>query len=279
MTTDASRQAVFNTAELLEAILLHVPMKQLFTIRRVSQQFRDCISTSVMLREKMFLRHGKPAEKWTLRNLRAPETHGLKAQDVEFVPNSNIFVNDIRFVREVTPVRVNPLLTPFVRRSGCDSALWLWHGPWEFLNITATQMLNKPGSWQDMFLVDQPLREISADLCWELNTSPATIVSIDGEVELTCEEGFTVGSFFQQLLETPQDVVVRVYDGRQDSRRKCTIKEVLSKMLSLEKTKKKKKGPWILDAGVTITVEAIVAPTEEEREQVAGKVEAASKAL
>jgi hypothetical protein len=47
---------VFDTTELLEHIISFLPMKKIFTIQRVSKQWRAVIATSPSIEEKMFLR-------------------------------------------------------------------------------------------------------------------------------------------------------------------------------------------------------------------------------
>ncbi|KAK5723749.1 hypothetical protein LTR15_005449 [Elasticomyces elasticus] len=56
MKVDGTLQAVFNTVELLESILLHLSAKQVFGIQRVCKQFRDIVATSILLQQKLFLR-------------------------------------------------------------------------------------------------------------------------------------------------------------------------------------------------------------------------------
>jgi len=73
MTTDASRKAVLDTNELLEQIILYLPMKNIFGIQRACRQFKDVIATSPKIQEKMFLRlrnNDVPDEEWSF------ETHG-----------------------------------------------------------------------------------------------------------------------------------------------------------------------------------------------------------
>jgi hypothetical protein len=75
MTTDASRRAVFDTTELLESILVHLPPKNLFGALRVSKQFQTVITGSVSSQEKMFLRIRKrPRKIWLLKEART-KTH------------------------------------------------------------------------------------------------------------------------------------------------------------------------------------------------------------
>ncbi|KAK3639671.1 hypothetical protein LTR22_017344 [Elasticomyces elasticus] len=56
MKVDVTLQAVFNTAELLESIILHLSVKQVFGVQRVCTQFRDTVATSILLQKKLFLR-------------------------------------------------------------------------------------------------------------------------------------------------------------------------------------------------------------------------------
>lgn len=82
MTTDAARKAVFNTSELLEAILVCLPPKTLFGVQRVSKQFQAIIATSVPIQEKMFLRvRNEPQVSWLLRE--QATTSGFKRYFVE----------------------------------------------------------------------------------------------------------------------------------------------------------------------------------------------------
>lgn len=67
MTTDAARQAVLQTDELLDAILINLSMQQLFVIQRVSKRFKAVIAATPAIQEKMFLRlKGGPIETWTV---------------------------------------------------------------------------------------------------------------------------------------------------------------------------------------------------------------------
>lgn len=55
MTTRYSTAAVLNTYELLEAIILELPMQQILDIRRVSKTWKAIIDRSKPLRTKLFL--------------------------------------------------------------------------------------------------------------------------------------------------------------------------------------------------------------------------------
>lgn len=68
MNTNASRQAVLNTKELLEGILAFLLPKQLFANQRVCRQWHDVIASSPALQKKMFLRVDEvPRQTWGLK--------------------------------------------------------------------------------------------------------------------------------------------------------------------------------------------------------------------
>lgn len=55
MAAGATVQAMFATTELLEQIMLHLPVQLIITSQRVCHQFEDLIKTYVMIRPKLFL--------------------------------------------------------------------------------------------------------------------------------------------------------------------------------------------------------------------------------
>lgn len=52
------RQQTFDTLELLQSILLHLPARQLYGVQRVSHQFRRAMFDSRLIRCKIFLERG-----------------------------------------------------------------------------------------------------------------------------------------------------------------------------------------------------------------------------
>ena len=67
MTTEAARKAVFNTTELLERIILHVPPIKIFAIQRVCKQFHNLIQSSTPIQQRMFLKSSKKPRFWKIR--------------------------------------------------------------------------------------------------------------------------------------------------------------------------------------------------------------------
>ncbi|KAF7191965.1 hypothetical protein HII31_06610 [Pseudocercospora fuligena] len=66
--TLAARNGVFNTEELLEAVLVELPALDLIRCQRVAKSWRDTISTSVAIKEKLFIKPKSDFENWKLEN-------------------------------------------------------------------------------------------------------------------------------------------------------------------------------------------------------------------
>ncbi|KAK3646598.1 hypothetical protein LTR56_000502 [Elasticomyces elasticus] len=98
MATPVER--VFGIAELLEAILLPVDMKTLLLSQRVNATFRDTISTSPRLQEKLYL-----------RQIQAPPSSGYR--DLEGIKN----------LANTLLVRHNPRIWDWIDLSICMDAV------------------------------------------------------------------------------------------------------------------------------------------------------------
>jgi hypothetical protein len=55
-STAAAMQAVFQTSELVENILVHLPARNIFGIQRISKSFNNAVKNSLPIKEKLFLR-------------------------------------------------------------------------------------------------------------------------------------------------------------------------------------------------------------------------------
>jgi hypothetical protein len=104
---DASRQAVLQTNELLENILMFLPPTQLFADQRVCKQWHDVIASCPQLQKRMFLRVDEVP----------PQTWGFKTEYSNPDPSTRSELR--RFHdrlpslpwRQVTPVILSPHLT------------------------------------------------------------------------------------------------------------------------------------------------------------------------
>jgi len=73
--TNGPRQAVFMTTELLEHIFMHLPLKELSVAQGACRRFREVVTTSAKLQQKLFLRPSALGltEKWTMFVVENPE--------------------------------------------------------------------------------------------------------------------------------------------------------------------------------------------------------------
>jgi hypothetical protein len=61
------RRKTFETLELLPSILVHLPVKQLYSVQRVSKEFRQAVLGCPLIRDKMFLNRSTNArETWKI---------------------------------------------------------------------------------------------------------------------------------------------------------------------------------------------------------------------
>jgi len=168
MTTDAARKAVFNTSELLEAILVCLPPQTLFGVQRVSKKFQAIIATSIPIQEKMFLRlRSKPQPKWSLRRELGRQPYFVETGEH---PRHN----------QCTPTYMNPFLKlayGFWRGETsntlscaekfdmhfCESARLVFEKP-----VTITMLEGKAPSVLDTYLSDPPCDNLEVSCTYQL---------------------------------------------------------------------------------------------------------------
>lgn len=119
MSTTTARNAVFDTIELLEEILVRLPFKNLFLVQRVSRRFQEVITTSFQIQQKMFLRQREREKSWMLRSTVPINQYQRRGQTFELlVPASKDVTNRLQTfgVTTMCPLFESPL------RSGSQSA-------------------------------------------------------------------------------------------------------------------------------------------------------------
>ncbi|CAK3817847.1 hypothetical protein D0861_04860 [Lecanosticta acicola] len=166
MTTDGPRQAVFATAELLENIMLHLPIRTTYTSQRVCQQFRDIVKSSVMIQQKLFIRPTLPDDKvWELRRDRD--------EMIQFVsvPGDPSTLKEEELRGQFRPVRLNPLL-----RTRYQMPLWMFWFEDEQVEFAVDRQLNyrsleDQGLWFCSQLTDPPCRLADIQLYWCMKQS------------------------------------------------------------------------------------------------------------
>lgn len=84
MDANAARTKVFQTPELFEAILECLPIRTIFIIQRVSAGFRDTVTYSLRIQQKLFLRTAVTADTssiWTLLRRSPKNSHYFETEE------------------------------------------------------------------------------------------------------------------------------------------------------------------------------------------------------
>lgn len=162
---DAARQAVFNTVELLENILLHLPPIKIFAVLRVCRYWQELIANSKLLRESVwtwsdnaqlvsFLTEGKPWGKMSVAK---------KWSATPFITLSS------KPLTMRTSARLNPLLRITAPANSRDHyydgrATIAFR---ELDRFTAT-IFEQPGvgTWRNLYLTDPPCTRVWYIVSW-----------------------------------------------------------------------------------------------------------------
>jgi hypothetical protein len=176
---------------------VHMPVKIIFAVQRVSQKFKAVVDTSPSIQTKVFRRlQNTPAETWAACDITA---HGVRKLDVHATPTE-----DPRpWGKLLRPVVLNPLLK-VVPRPSCFPRPWtrtarssyfddemLWSGR-ECVETDVRQGLlgNDPSSLKT-YITDPPTRKARVAIAAEYQLEP------DSELET----GTVVGSLSSQRMD------------------------------------------------------------------------------
>ncbi|CAK1360637.1 unnamed protein product [Cercospora beticola] len=118
MKLDSVRQAVFTTAELLENIILLLPVRSIYSAYRVCNQWKALVDTSKAVKEKLFLLPSTPKQKWKFEKKPFSGWMGIDSIKVSLASDdmalskilAPLYQRDFPIVLE--PVKLHPLLTP-----------------------------------------------------------------------------------------------------------------------------------------------------------------------
>ena len=109
---DTLHRAVLDTTELLECILSHLPMKQIFGVQRVSRLWKDAVARSPIIQEKLFLKlKSKPTELWALlEHARRAQFKGRELRLEKLTSESDVESVSATDATMFAPVALNPFL-------------------------------------------------------------------------------------------------------------------------------------------------------------------------
>jgi hypothetical protein len=272
MTTDAARQAVLGTTELLEHILVHLPVKDLFIIQRVCKRFLDFINTSVALQHKLFLRTSSPKleKTWQLIVTHWPSLLELALglpSAYRFAHKGQAPSTSEPIVRSFAPVKLNPY---FRERSGFDLASRksnLARGLRERAEISIN-FLSEGGSWRSMYLTDPSCQVAKVQFNWKFTGVPGFFAKSLLRItrDLKDEKGLTFG----KLLDDGFMEAETFFGSWDPLFGNGSIKEVL-KGLKRKGYKEAQVHFW----DIVVELQDVVCPSEEEFKEIEGKNKAA----
>lgn len=198
MTTDAARKAVLHTNELLEEVILYLPMKTIFGVQRVCKQFKDVIATSPKIQTKMFLRlrNDVPDEKWALERLQKAQRPRLAHLD-----DARFRKVDVKTKARLSyrPVILNPLLEVVSLIEGALSANRLYNSVDRREAVTMSFSQSHFGtqpSFLKTYISDPPCYTANGAITADFLFDSAGEYAVRGTVwarDVTLEQGLTIG--------------------------------------------------------------------------------------
>ena len=260
MTTDAARKAVLLTNELLEEIILYLPMKTIFVVQRVCKQFKGVIATSPKIQTKMFLRlrNDVPDETWALESPKRSQLPWLAQHDARFRKV------DVKTKAELSyrPVVLNPLLevVPSIQYPLSGNRLYNKSDNREAVTMSFSQNhFGTQPSFLKTYISDPPCYRangaITADFLFDSAEEDAVRGTVSGS-DVTLEQGLTSGDVV--LARTSVDLCwdesglgeYRISDAQ--------LEEVVDDT-----------APFVTGEGsnphLTLKLSGVVVPTDEER--------------
>ncbi|KAF2167176.1 hypothetical protein M409DRAFT_22605 [Zasmidium cellare ATCC 36951] len=249
MTTEAARKAVFNTAELLENILVHLPPRQLFTVQRVSHQLKAAIKESTQIQKKMFLRlGGEPEEEWLVR-----ESHA----GWRFIPTDSKHATDGSQSRRTVAKANQAIFSDYKMEFNLQGGECL-----KFNTATRKSMLSliKVGhhSGAPTYLCDPPC--LSAKLIVGIEMRKHHFCHI--LMEVTSQAGLTLGDLIKDgRLSSAEFLPNGDFTDRPGLERGRTIQECFDQL-------ERKVGAPVKVSGASAMIDGFVIPSEDQRRRV-----------
>ena len=198
---------------------MRLPPKQIFAVQRVSRQFRDVVSTSVKVQEKMLLRLASvPIKAWQLHidddiafedRLTDVSASGRRPEDLE--------KGNLPRIRVYILAQLSPVLMVHLRYLGANSAQRLEFRRGEYVRFdTAIDSLSSIGSktWSRVNVSNPPCMSAEVYLVWKIKSKgkEQKICSFGRRVEDA--KGLTVGSLLSKALDHVGGVYVHSLAGR-----------------------------------------------------------------
>lgn len=252
MATDAAIRAVFDTAELLEQIMLQLPPATILTSQRVCHQFQDIVTTSSSIQKVLFFRTSSDYERWPVVR---PSGAAYLLEDgsdrADFVTVS---------------ARCNDFFRLFQRPLDHRMRNGTLFKPLEKMHDAVIQSLRdstKVLSCAKMSFTDTP--SFSATVCfdWSVGVAAAGTVMTD----ISIPTGITVRDVIEAIREHRSgEGAQHVYESGRDGRWERVKLPCDSLMQAIEHMELKHGQSAKLQFNL-VRLRDVVLPTQEEREQ------------
>lgn len=202
MGLDATRRIVFNTAELLEIILLLLPARSVYSACRVSQQWNALVRTSIAIQQKLLIKPSTPKQAWQVINLDWSVVPAETPPLLDFVTGTKTPV--------VNPVIINPLLAASYEPL-CLTSLWpkCWDGAKLAISDKTMKKMNLDRPARSSLLsqiADPPCQKVVIWRRWQYKekVEPGGRERRDTgymcwTVQKSAEDGVTFGDLFHAL--------------------------------------------------------------------------------
>lgn len=177
-STAAAMQAVFQTSELVENILVHLPAKTIFGALRVSKSFRNAVQNSLPIKEKLFLR------------TRSTNVHKVIAHGFQH-----------------TAAALNPCFIqgPFPQNYAVHyMSLASRSGPQEKYGVTMEhdRVMSMESSVLDTYLLEVPCKRLKVSFRFWVGENSPTIGIF--ETAVNAGNPMTIRAMIDSVLESPQ---------------------------------------------------------------------------
>ena len=187
-STVAAMQAVFQTSELVENILVHLPANTIFGTQRVCKSFNNAVKNSLPIKEKLFLRlRPEPAQKVIVYGFQ----HTVAALNPIFVQGA--FYDNYA-------VHHMPLSSR--------------NEPHEKYGVTIKHncVLRLESSLLDTYLLSVPFKKLKLSL--RLRVGKGGPMAMIDEVDVVAKQSVTIRAMIDSVLKHPQEIGLTFDEAR-----------------------------------------------------------------
>ncbi|EME89661.1 uncharacterized protein MYCFIDRAFT_171083 [Pseudocercospora fijiensis CIRAD86] len=277
--TAAARQAVFDTAELLENIFLLLPPQQALVAQSVCQQFRTIVATSPALQEMLFLTPSNKnvaSERWAIVGKdREDDESWFKVYEFAVSPipspDTEILAEGLRVVTQNPMITIPTELRVCLGRHACAISDEPNQSEMLLLPRNIRQLILRPKSkatesWQHMNITDPPCTSATLQISVRMKDKGTYLKTI--EITACDRSGITMNKLLNNTTKNGPDSMeyeIKIWESIAGSRHPVgqTVRQILDDMSNSCSHKLEECVSFMY-----VWIPRTVAATEEERDQV-----------